>query len=59
MSSRRVSMDVSRSSVVLETANRVIQTVNDKERDQEQCENQPSAFCAEQTWPTEDEIRMA
>ena len=28
-------------------------------RDQEQCENTPSPFAAEQTWPTEEEFKHA
>lgn len=53
-------MDVSRSSVVLDTTDRVLQKIaEDKDRDQDQCENLPSAFCAEQTWPTEEEMKTA
>ena len=57
-------MDMSRTSIVLDTTNRVIQqgcaTEGGEEgRDQVQCENNPSPFCAEQTWPTEEEIKNA
>lgn len=51
MSSRRASMDVSRSSIVVDCANRVIQgdanLDRENARDPEQCENTPSPFAAE------------
>lgn len=65
MSSRRGSMDVSRASIVQDTSNRVLQNVANLDqsagetRDPEQCENKPSLFAAEQTWPTEEEIKNA
>lgn len=63
MSSRRQSMDVSRSSIVQDTTNRVIQNSTTLEasegRDQDLCENKPSLFAAEQTWPTEEELKHA
>ena len=31
----------------------------ENEKDQEQCENKPSPFAAEQTWPTEEELKEA
>lgn len=71
MSSRRASMDVSRSNIsaagatAADNSNKVIQSLAAVEREEnetadvEQCENKPSLFAAEQTWPTEDEIREA
>lgn len=61
VSSRRGSMDVSRSSIVLDNTNRVIQgeaNINpENPRDPDQCENTPSPFAAEQAIITEEEIK--
>jgi hypothetical protein len=67
MSSRRMSLDSSRAGTAgsgthHDTTNRVIQVLgkeSEEERDQEQCENKPSLFAAEQTWPTEEEMKEA
>ena len=63
VSSRRGSMDVSRSSIVLDSTNRVIQgeaNINpENPRDPEQCENTPSPFAAEQAIITEEEIKQS
>lgn len=65
-SSRRGSMDVSKSGhssgLAQDNTNRVIQQIGqviENEKDQEQCENKPSPFAAEQTWPTEEELKEA
>jgi hypothetical protein len=63
MSSRRASMDVSRSSIVMDSTNRVIQgeaNINpENPRDPDQCENTPSPFAAEQAVITEEEIKQS
>ena len=63
VSSRRNSMDVSRSSIVMDSTNRVIQgeanLTTDNPRDSEQCENTPSPFAAEQAIITEEEIKQS
>ncbi len=63
MSSRRGSMDASRSSIVMDSTNRVLQgeanLTHDNQRDPEQCENTPSPFAAEQAVITEEEIKQS
>jgi hypothetical protein len=63
MSSRRGSMDASRSSIVMDSTNRVIQgeaNLNqENQRDSDQCENTPSPFAAEQAIITEEEIKQS
>lgn len=57
--SRKGSMDSSRIIDGSSTASKAIQQSTLKDRDADQVENNPGAFCAEQTWPTEDEIKAA
>lgn len=61
--SRKASMDdISESasqSGAKNTAGRVIQQVLETERDPNQILNNPGLFCAEQTWPTEEEMKTA
>lgn len=65
MSSRKASMDVSRTydngddtMANNNNSGKSIQVVSDpSERDPEQIENNPGAFCAEQTWPTSEELK--
>jgi len=57
-------MDVSRSSIVMDSTNRVLQSEENLDpesnaRDPEQCENTPSPFAAEQTYITEEELKQA
>lgn len=65
VSSRRHSMDVSRASLAPlgDTAGRAIQNATQLEEgetlDPPDCENKPSLFAAEQTWPTEEEMQAA
>jgi hypothetical protein len=44
----------------MSTGSKQIQYITDNsERDADETENTPSPFCAEQTWPTEEEIKNA
>ncbi|CDW72986.1 pre-rrna-processing protein tsr1 homolog [Stylonychia lemnae] len=59
--SRKGSMDDISGSVSQngDNVNKVIQQINPSERDPYQIENNPGLFCAEQTWPTEEELKTA
>lgn len=64
MSSRKASMDVSRTydneDMSGSQAGKAIQVLNNAaERDSDQIENNPGLFCAEQTWPTNEELKQA
>jgi hypothetical protein len=41
------------------TQKRCVQTITDKERDNGDIENNPGLFAAEQTWPTNEELKRS
>lgn len=61
MSSRKASMDVSRTYDMTDASTgKAVQVIEKaQERDNDQIENDPGMFSAEQTWPTQEEMDKA